>query len=53
MAEHIPLILIAVILITFMVGFGYMITQEENRRMLFKQQCVESGMSYISGSCVK
>lgn len=53
MTEHVPLFIIAVILITFMLGFGYMITQDENRRLIFKQQCIESGMQYANGSCLK
>lgn len=53
MTEHIPGFLIAALTVIFMVGVGYLITQDENRALLFKQQCIESGMQYVEGSCIK
>jgi hypothetical protein len=53
MTEHVPAILITTISALFLYGVGTMITQDENRALLFKQQCIESGMQYIEGSCIK
>ncbi len=30
-----------------------MITQDENRLLTFKQQCIESGMQYMNGDCIR
>jgi hypothetical protein len=53
MTEYIPEILIAAVAAFSLWGIGYLITQDENRKLLFKQQCIESGMQYVRGSCVK
>jgi hypothetical protein len=53
MTEHIPALLISALTVIFMVGVGYLITQDENRALLFKQQCIESGMQYVEGTCIK
>ena len=53
MTEHIPALIICSLTASFFWGIGYLITQGENRALLFKQQCIESGMSYINGSCIK
>jgi hypothetical protein len=51
--DQIPVILLAVVAIFFMAGLGYIITNDTAQSREFKQQCIESGMQYISGSCVK
>ena len=51
--DQIPVILLAVCAIFFMAGLGYIITSDMDRSREFKQQCIESGMQYVSGSCVK
>lgn len=53
MTEHIPMLIICSLATFFIWGIGYMIMQDENRALLFKQQCIESGMQYVSGSCLK
>jgi hypothetical protein len=53
MTEHIPVFLFVSLIALFMIGLGYLITQDENRTLLFKQQCIESGMQYLNGSCIK
>jgi hypothetical protein len=53
MTEHIPVLIICSLTAFFFWGVGYMITQDENRKLLFKQQCIESGMQYINGSCIE
>ena len=51
--DQIPVILLAVCAIVFMAGLGYLITNDTAEVREFKQQCIESGMQYISGNCVK
>lgn len=46
-------ILFAGVIVFTLWGIGYLITKDEDRALLFKQQCVESGMQYISGDCVR
>jgi hypothetical protein len=53
MTEHIPAFLITAISALFLYGVGYLISQAENRAVLFQQQCIESGMQYVEGSCIK
>lgn len=51
--DHTIEILIAGVTVFALWGFGYLITKDEDRALLFKQQCIESGMQYISGDCVR
>jgi hypothetical protein len=51
--DQIPVILLAVCAIFFMAGLGYIITNDMAQSREFKLHCIESGMQYISGSCVK
>lgn len=51
--DHTPVILIAVVAIFLMWGLGYLIVHDMAHSLEFKQQCIESGMQYIEGSCVK
>ena len=51
--DYTPGFLAAIVGIFFMWGVGYLITTDNAERMQFKQQCIESGMQYVSGSCVK
>ena len=51
--DHIPVILIATVAIFFIWGLGYLIINDMAQSREFKQQCIESGMQYVSGSCVK
>jgi len=46
-------ILFACVVVFALWGFGYLITKDEERTLLFKQQCINSGMQYISGDCVR
>jgi hypothetical protein len=46
-------ILVAIVAIFFLWGIGYMILTTDEQTREFKKQCIESGMQYISGSCVK
>jgi len=46
-------ILVATVAIFFMWGLGYIVINDMAESREFKQQCIESGMQYISGSCVK
>jgi hypothetical protein len=46
-------ILVATVAIFFLWGIEYMIQIDQTRQFEFKQQCIEAGMQYISGSCVK
>jgi hypothetical protein len=46
-------ILITIVVVFALGGIGYLITKDEDRNLLFKQQCLESGMQYISGDCVR
>jgi len=50
---HIPVILIAAVTIFFMWGLGYLIVHDMAQSREFKQQCIESGMQYVEGSCVR
>ena len=51
--DYTTVILFAGVVVFALWGFGYLITKDEDRSLLFKQQCVESGMQYVSGSCVR
>ncbi len=46
-------ILVATVAIFFLWGIGYMILTDLARSDEFKKQCIESGMEYVSGSCLK
>jgi hypothetical protein len=37
----------------FLVGIGYMVTQETIRDQARYNTCIEAGKQYISGSCVE
>lgn len=41
------------LLLVVIVGFGWMINRGENRYQERYHACIESGMQYISGSCVR
>lgn len=45
--------LAAVVGLFFLWGVGYLITSDADRIIGFKKQCIENGMQYINGSCVK
>jgi hypothetical protein len=45
--------LAAVVAVFFLWGIGYLITSDSDRIINFKKQCIENGMQYINGSCVK
>jgi hypothetical protein len=51
--DYTIVILIASVIIFALWGVGYLINRDEDRKLLFKQQCIESGMQYISGVCVR
>ncbi len=51
--DQIPAILLAACAIFFMWGLGYIVINDMAESREFKQQCIESGMQYVSGSCVK
>lgn len=46
-------ILFATVVIFFFWGIGYLITSDMAQQQEFKQQCIESGMQYVEGSCLK
>ncbi len=50
MSESIIVCLLAAF---FLWGIGYLITQDANRLLTFKQQCIESGMQYMNGDCIR
>lgn len=45
--------LIACVITFFLWGLGYLVTTDADRTMELKKQCIESGMQYIGGNCVK
>ncbi len=51
--DQMPVILLAVVAIFFMWGLGYIIINDTAESREFKQQCIESGMQYVEGSCLK
>jgi len=46
-------ILIALCAIFFLWGVGYLITSDTQRQLDFATKCLESGSSYIKGTCIK
>ena len=53
MSEHVPGLIISSLAAFFLWGIGYLITQDNNRAFTFKQQCIESGMQYVNGDCIR
>ncbi len=45
--------LAATVALFFLWGIGYLISSDADRIIEFKYQCIQSGMQYVSGSCVK
>ncbi len=46
-------ILITIIFVFFVSGFGYIIFSTQKSINEFRKHCIDSGMQYISQSCVK
>jgi len=46
-------ILVAIVVIFSIWGMGYMITLTMNQTQEFKSRCVDAGMQYSGGSCLK
>jgi hypothetical protein len=53
MTEHIPAFIVATLVLFFMAGVGYLIVLDTRYAVQFRQQCIESGMQYVNGSCIK
>lgn len=51
--DHLEPILVTAVIIFFTWGVGHLIILDMKRNTEFKQQCIESGMQYISGNCVE
>lgn len=51
--DQLPWILLTIAAMFFLWGLGYLITLDTRQSVEYKQQCIEAGMQYISGSCVK
>jgi hypothetical protein len=46
-------ILFAVVVIFVLGGFGFLIGIDMEDSKEFKRQCIEAGMQYVRGSCVR
>lgn len=53
LVDQLPWILLTIAAMFFLWGLGYLITLDTQQSVEYKQQCIEAGMQYISGSCVK
>lgn len=51
--DQLPAILVTITVLFFLWGIGYLITADVERVTEFKHQCIEAGLQYINGSCVK
>lgn len=51
--EYTTEILVATVLMFFMWGIGHMMIADLQNRNEFKTQCINAGMQYVNGSCVK
>lgn len=51
--DQLPWILLTIAALFFMWGLGYLVVNDMATSKEYKQQCIEAGMQYVSGSCVK
>lgn len=51
--DHTAEILVAGVIIFFLWGIGYLVTLDIQHGVEFRGKCIEAGMQYLDGSCVK
>ena len=53
LVDQLPSILLAIVALFFLWGFGYLLTIEQENSSKLKLQCIEAGMQYVSGDCLR
>lgn len=51
--DNIAVVLVSLIIITFLLGFGYLIVLDIHYDAVLKEKCIAAGMQYISSNCVR